>query len=307
MLDGSIEPPFLIGMTCGACHIAFNPLKPPKDPEHPAWENIDGLVGNQYSRMSEVMASGMPESSLEWQIFSHAARDRGYVSGSQRSNQQPGHDESAHQPRAAPRSRAGHQVAAGEHVRGRIKRACVLVRAGQGRQVLAAIATDRAGASHPQGWRRQHRRARGGPARLLQHRFLLGAVLGESHHRPATGRSEAPRLRPDAVRHRPVPARLPQFPRHRRSAAEHRRFPVHRQACRSVSRARSRLAGGARQARWRVRAERGRPRRTIFAETCARCHSSTAGPWDGSTDFHATVPGTSGSARRLPQQREAIR
>lgn len=70
--DGSIEPPFLVGMSCGACHIAFNPLKPPADPEHPAWENIDGLVGNQYSRASEIMASGMPESSLEWQIFSHA-------------------------------------------------------------------------------------------------------------------------------------------------------------------------------------------------------------------------------------------
>ena len=72
LLDGSIEPPFLIGMSCGACHIAFNPLKPPADPEHPAWENIDGLVGNQYSRASEIMASGMAESSLEWQIFSHA-------------------------------------------------------------------------------------------------------------------------------------------------------------------------------------------------------------------------------------------
>lgn len=72
LLDGSVEPPFLIGMSCGACHIAFNPLKPPADPEHPAWENIDGLVGNQYSRASEIMASGMSESSLEWQIFSHA-------------------------------------------------------------------------------------------------------------------------------------------------------------------------------------------------------------------------------------------
>ena len=72
LLDASIEPPFLVGMTCGACHIAFNPLKPPADPEHPAWENIDGLVGNQYSRASEIMASGMAESSLEWQIFSHA-------------------------------------------------------------------------------------------------------------------------------------------------------------------------------------------------------------------------------------------
>ncbi len=72
LLDGSIEPPFLVGMSCGACHIAFNPLKPPIDPEHPAWESIDGLVGNQYSRASEIMASGMSTNSLEWQIFSHA-------------------------------------------------------------------------------------------------------------------------------------------------------------------------------------------------------------------------------------------
>jgi hypothetical protein len=72
LIDGSVEPPFLIGMACGACHIAFSPLRPPANPEHPAWENIDGLVGNQYSRVSEIMASGMPESSLEWQIFSHA-------------------------------------------------------------------------------------------------------------------------------------------------------------------------------------------------------------------------------------------
>ena len=72
LLDGSIEPPFLVGMSCGACHIAFTPLKPPADPEHPGWENIDGLVGNQFARASEIMASGMPESSIEWQMFAHA-------------------------------------------------------------------------------------------------------------------------------------------------------------------------------------------------------------------------------------------
>ena len=27
--DGSVEPPFRIGMACGACHIAYDPLKPP--------------------------------------------------------------------------------------------------------------------------------------------------------------------------------------------------------------------------------------------------------------------------------------
>ena len=32
LLDGSVEPPFLSGMACGACHIASIPLKPPKDP-----------------------------------------------------------------------------------------------------------------------------------------------------------------------------------------------------------------------------------------------------------------------------------
>lgn len=70
--DGSIEPPFRIGMACGTCHIAFNPAKPPADPEHPRWENLRGLVGNQYLRMSEVMVSGMHPQSLEWQVFAHA-------------------------------------------------------------------------------------------------------------------------------------------------------------------------------------------------------------------------------------------
>ena len=47
LADGSIEPPFLIGMACGACHIAFDPLHPPKDPSHPEWTNIKGTIGSQ--------------------------------------------------------------------------------------------------------------------------------------------------------------------------------------------------------------------------------------------------------------------
>lgn len=70
--DGSIEPPFLIGMACGGCHIAFNPVNPPADPTHPKWENLLGAIGNQYARFSEIMVSGMPTNSLEWQVFAHA-------------------------------------------------------------------------------------------------------------------------------------------------------------------------------------------------------------------------------------------
>jgi len=69
--DPSIEPPYLIGMACGVCHIAFDPLHPPKDPANPRWENLKGAVGNQYTRVSEIFDSGMPKTSPEWQLFSH--------------------------------------------------------------------------------------------------------------------------------------------------------------------------------------------------------------------------------------------
>jgi hypothetical protein len=72
LADGSIEPPFLIGITCASCHASFNPLNPPKDTANPKWENIRGTVGNQYLRISEVLTSGMPGTTLEVQIFAHA-------------------------------------------------------------------------------------------------------------------------------------------------------------------------------------------------------------------------------------------
>jgi hypothetical protein len=72
MADGSIEPPFLIGTSCGSCHIAFDPLNPPRDPANPKWENLKGAIGNQYLRISELLGSGMPYASLEYQVFSHA-------------------------------------------------------------------------------------------------------------------------------------------------------------------------------------------------------------------------------------------
>lgn len=70
--DGAVEPPFLIGTACGSCHIAFDPLNPPADPANPEWENIKGLIGNQYTRISEIMVSGMASNTLEWQMFAHA-------------------------------------------------------------------------------------------------------------------------------------------------------------------------------------------------------------------------------------------
>lgn len=70
--DASVEPPFRVGMACGACHIAYNPLTPPADASNPKWENIDALVGNQYSRISNLLGAGLSEHRLEWQLIARS-------------------------------------------------------------------------------------------------------------------------------------------------------------------------------------------------------------------------------------------
>jgi hypothetical protein len=69
--DGSVEPPYLIGMACGACHIAFDPLKPPANPEHPKPENLIGAIGNQYAKIHDIVASGEARSSPVYRIFNY--------------------------------------------------------------------------------------------------------------------------------------------------------------------------------------------------------------------------------------------
>lgn len=43
-----VEPPHVVGITCAFCHVAFNPLNPPRDPANPRWENLAANIGNQY-------------------------------------------------------------------------------------------------------------------------------------------------------------------------------------------------------------------------------------------------------------------
>lgn len=45
-----VEPPYLIGVACGFCHVGFHPLHPPANPEHPEWRNLHAAFGNQYFR-----------------------------------------------------------------------------------------------------------------------------------------------------------------------------------------------------------------------------------------------------------------
>ena len=40
--------PYRVGMSCAFCHVGPNPVKPPADPENPRWENLSSNVGAQF-------------------------------------------------------------------------------------------------------------------------------------------------------------------------------------------------------------------------------------------------------------------
>ena len=57
--DPALVRPYRVGMTCGLCHVAPNPLRPPSDPDAPGFENLVSILGNQYFREGRVFASNL--------------------------------------------------------------------------------------------------------------------------------------------------------------------------------------------------------------------------------------------------------
>ncbi len=64
----TVEPPYLIGMTCGFCHIGFNPLYPPKDPENPRWYNFSSAIGNQYFKEGTLFGLKLTPKDFRWHV-----------------------------------------------------------------------------------------------------------------------------------------------------------------------------------------------------------------------------------------------
>jgi len=67
--DSRIEPPYLSGLTCGFCHIALNPAKPPADPANPQWENLAPALGNQYIREGEMFKGRLTEGNFLYWVY----------------------------------------------------------------------------------------------------------------------------------------------------------------------------------------------------------------------------------------------
>lgn len=64
----TVEPPYIIGMTCGVCHIGLNPIKPPKDPENPRWSDLLSAVGNQYFKEGTLFGLKLTPKDYRWHV-----------------------------------------------------------------------------------------------------------------------------------------------------------------------------------------------------------------------------------------------
>ena len=65
--------PYRVGMSCGFCHVGPTPTNPPADPENPKWENLSSNVGAQYFWVDRIFAWRADESSFMFQLF-HSSR-----------------------------------------------------------------------------------------------------------------------------------------------------------------------------------------------------------------------------------------
>jgi len=65
--------PYRVGMSCAFCHVGPNPVKPPADPDSPKWENLSSNVGAQYFWIDRIFDWDADPSSFVFQLF-HTSR-----------------------------------------------------------------------------------------------------------------------------------------------------------------------------------------------------------------------------------------
>jgi len=65
--------PYRVAMSCGFCHVGPNPVHPPADPENPTWADLSSNVGAQYFWIDRIFTWEADESSFPYQLF-HTSR-----------------------------------------------------------------------------------------------------------------------------------------------------------------------------------------------------------------------------------------
>jgi hypothetical protein len=72
-LSKDLVRPYRVGMTCAFCHVGPNPVSPPADPEKPEWKNLSSNVGAQYFWIDRIFAFAADKRNFMFQLV-HTAR-----------------------------------------------------------------------------------------------------------------------------------------------------------------------------------------------------------------------------------------
>ena len=72
-LSKDLVKPYRVGMSCGFCHVGPNPINPPTDPNNPKWENLSSNVGAQYFWIDKIFYWQADETNFVYQLF-HTSR-----------------------------------------------------------------------------------------------------------------------------------------------------------------------------------------------------------------------------------------
>jgi hypothetical protein len=66
--DPKLVRPYRVGMACGFCHMGPSPTHPPADPAKPQWSNLNSMVGAQYLWMDRVFVWSADEKNFVYQF-----------------------------------------------------------------------------------------------------------------------------------------------------------------------------------------------------------------------------------------------
>jgi hypothetical protein len=72
-LSKDLVKPYRVGMSCAFCHVGPNPVHPPADPENPQWADLSSNVGAQYLWIDRIFSFDPDPSSFVFQLF-HTSR-----------------------------------------------------------------------------------------------------------------------------------------------------------------------------------------------------------------------------------------
>lgn len=81
--------PYRVGMSCGFCHVGPNPSNPPTDPENPTWAQLNSNPGAQYFWIDRIFSWEADYSNFVFQLFHTSqpgALDTSLVSSDQINN-----------------------------------------------------------------------------------------------------------------------------------------------------------------------------------------------------------------------------